>query len=78
MDHQSLNDEEKAPPIEELQDFVLDEDPEFSGRVKRSLNRHMLVGDSLEFSLGVFQKTMWEYLKTVVELLPTKKGNKPE
>ncbi len=70
--------EEKELPIEELKDFVLETDSEFPGRVKRSLNRHLLVGHSLEFSLSVFQKTMWEYLKTMVEAWPSKQDDKPE
>ncbi len=78
MNHVPPSKDDKELPIEELQDFVMDEDPAFPGRVKRSLNRHLLVGDSLEFSLDVFQKTMWEYLKSVVEVWPSKKGDKPE
>jgi len=70
--------DKKQPPIEELKDLIVDEDPEFSGRVNRSLNRHLLVGDSLEFSLEIFQKTMWEYLKTMVEYLPSNQKEKPE
>ncbi len=58
------------PPIEELADFGLPQDPEFSGRVRRSLNRHLLMSDALEFSLDIFQKTLWEYLKTAVEAWP--------
>ncbi len=69
---------ERIPPIEELQDFALEEDPEFPGRIRRSLNRHLLMGDSLEFSLNIFQKTVWEYLKNVVEIWPARKGDKTE
>lgn len=78
MTEKPQGDKEKELPIKELQDFVVDEDPAFPDRVKRSLNRHLLVGDSLEFSLDVFQKTMWEYLKTVVEIWPSKQDDKPE
>ncbi len=78
MSELPLDDEKKELPIEELQDFALENDPEFPARVKRSLNRHLLVGDSLEFSLDVFQKTMWEYLKTIVEILPSKEDDEPE
>ncbi|PID78777.1 hypothetical protein CSB20_13430 [bacterium DOLZORAL124_64_63] len=69
--HNEMHDDPIAePPIEELADFGLPQDPEFSGRVQRSLNRHLLVGDALEFSLDIFQKTLWEYLKTAVEAWP--------
>lgn len=78
MSEQNDHPEEKTLPIEELKDFVLDEDPEFTGRVNRSLNRHLLVGDSLEFSLDIFQKTMWEYLKSMVEIWPASQKQKPE
>jgi len=72
------NGEEKERPIEELKDFVLDNDPDFTDRVNRSLNRHLLVGYSLEFSLDIFQKTMWEYLKTMVEILPSNNNTESE
>ena len=72
------SDEENEDPIEELKGFVLNDDPEFKNRVNRSLNRHLLLGDSLEFSLNIFQKTIWEYLKTMVETLPLNPNKKAE
>lgn len=78
MSEKPQGSEEKELPIEELKDFELEEDPTFPNRVRNSLNRHLLVGDSLEFSLDVFQKTMWEYLKTIVEVWPSLKDDKPE
>ncbi len=69
---------EKEPPIKELNDFTLEDNPGFTDRVNRSLNRHLLAGDSLEFSLEIFQKTMWEYLKTMVEHLPSNKKDNLE
>lgn len=69
----------KEPPISELADFTLPPDPELTGRVKRSLNRHILMGDSLEFSLEIFQKTIWEYTKSAFEALPLpRRGNRSE
>jgi len=68
----------EEPPVEELAEFGLPADPGFSGRVERSLNRHLLVGDSLEFSLDIFQKTVWEYLKTAVEAWPARKQGPTE
>ncbi len=70
--------ETKAAPIDELQNLTLEDDPEFPQRVRKSLNRHILMGDSLEFSMDMFQKTMWEYVKTIVEIWPPPKGEKPE
>ncbi len=76
--HDDSHEDSKAQPIVELKDFALEGDPEFPQRVKRSLDRHVLVGDSLEFSLDMFQKTMWEYVRTIIEQWPPAKGAKSE
>lgn len=78
MNDQDFPGEDKAPPVEELAELTMAADPQFPGRVKRGLNRTLLVGDSLEFSLDVFQKTLWEYLKSAFEIWPSSKGDKPE
>ena len=57
-------------PIEELKDHTLDPHPDLGGRVKRSINRRSLAADSLEFSVNVMLKTVWEYVQTVLESLP--------
>ncbi len=78
MDDKSFDKDRKVSPIEELAELTIEEDPEFSGRVKRGLNRTLLMGDTLEFSLDIFQKTLWEYLKSAFEIWPSSKGDKTE
>jgi hypothetical protein len=57
-------------PIAELKDHTLDPHPDLKGRVKRSINRRSLAADSLEFSVNVMLKTIWEYVQTALESLP--------
>ncbi|MCP4291135.1 MAG: hypothetical protein GY780_04805 [bacterium] len=78
MSDPQFNEDENEKPIAELKDFTLSDDQELPGRVNRSLNRHLLVGDSLHFSLDIFQKIIWEYTKNLVEIWPTSNKDKTE
>lgn len=78
MSDKPFDDSETAPEVEELKELLQEGDPEFTKLVKNGLNRSLLVGDSLEFSLDVFQKTLWEYLKSAFEMWPSKQDDKSE
>ena len=61
-------------PIEELSEHNLEAHPDLEGRVRRSINRRSLVADSLELSLPMMLKTVWEYVQTLLESLPGTKN----
>ena len=48
----------------------MDPSPELSGRVMRSINRHTLAADSLEFSMTILLQSFWEFCKGLVDLFP--------
>ncbi len=62
--------QDTGQPIQELKDHTLDVHPDLGGRVHRSINRRSLAADSLEFSVNMMLKTVWEYVQTVLESLP--------
>ena len=62
-------------PIEELRGHTVEPHPDLGGRVRRSINRRSLVADSLDFSLNIMLKTVWEYIRTLLELLPGSKSH---
>lgn len=61
-------------PIEELREHNLEVHPDLEGRVRRSINRRSLAADSLELSLNMMLKTVWEYVQTLLESLPGTKN----
>ena len=66
----SGQDIDTGPPIEQLQNHAVEPDPDLTGRVRRSINRHLLAADSVEFSLSVLMKTAWSYLEALLEAWP--------
>lgn len=68
-------DQDTGQPIQELKDHTLDPHPDLKGRVRRSINRRSLAADSLEFSVNVMLKTVWEYVQTALESLPGVKNS---
>ncbi|MCK9997168.1 MAG: hypothetical protein KAH56_12915 [Candidatus Krumholzibacteria bacterium] len=65
-------------PIKELRDHTVEPNPELGGRVRRSINRRSLVADSLDFSINIMLKTVWEYVQTLIESLPGSKSHDKE
>ncbi len=64
-----------SQPIKELAEFSIKHDPTLPGRVRRSIERRELLGDSLEFSMSMTLATFWEYLKFAVESIGESRGN---
>ncbi|MEN8006549.1 MAG: hypothetical protein ABFS42_06005 [Candidatus Krumholzibacteriota bacterium] len=65
-------------PIEELRGHTVEPHPALAGRVRRSINRRSLVADSLDLSVNIMLKTVWEYLQTLLESLPGSKNHDKE
>ncbi len=57
-------------PVSVLSDFAVDPDPGLEGRVVRSIQRRELASDTLDFSLRVMIQTAWEYLRSLLDLVP--------
>ena len=71
-------DSETGEPIGELGAFLVDPSPELTGRVARSINRHTLASDSVDFSVLIMLQTFWEFLKGVFEVIPVKIDDETE
>ncbi len=66
---------ETGTPISELADFANPADEVLPGRVKRSINRHLLVADSLDLNLGAMLATAWHFIEIILEVCNPKKSN---
>lgn len=53
-----------------LADFTVVPDEQLAGRVRRAINRHVLLADALELSFDVLVRTTWDHLRTVIESFP--------
>ncbi len=67
----SVNDHDQTgdTPVDELADFIDPADGELTGRVQRSINRRLLVADSLDLGLGGMLAAAWHYLLSVLEAI---------
>ena len=66
----SDQDRDQGLPIAELKDHTVAPHPDLGDRVRRSINLHSLAADSLDLSLNVLPRTVWEYLRSLLESLP--------
>lgn len=68
-DHEEFVDE----PIEELKEHLVEPGADLEGRVRRSINRNVLTGDTLELAYTGLVRTAWNYLELALSFFDTRK-----
>ncbi len=65
-------------PVTELTGFTDPAAQELPARVRRSINRHLLLADSLDLTLGAMLATAWHFLQTLLDALDRTEANPEE
>jgi hypothetical protein len=62
-------DTELGRPIAELRELDEGPAPGFLRRIRNSINRRRLAGDAVDFGIGAYFQTFFEFLKAALESL---------